>query len=198
LLEHDKHGDTDDYPVHSIYLDDIVNTGATDKAFGNEIHQKYRIRFYDKVDEKKLELKHKIGNESTKRSTQINDELYNGIITQDLDIIEKYISDELISRFMLDMLRFNLEPKVQIRYQREAYKDSTDNLRVTFDHSLMGDWFKDEDFSVDNRLLLSDKLILEVKYEHYLPKNIKVIINKTNPDLVAYSKYFLGYSSLGI
>ena len=198
LLEHDVHGEKDDYPVHSVYLDDILFTGAADKAFGNEVHQKYRIRFYHHEDKKKLELKHKIGNVSTKYSTPINDELYHALIEQNLDVIERYVDDELIRRYMLDMLKNNLEPKVMIKYNREAYKDSIDNLRVTFDHSLLGSMFDEFDFEPDNRLLQNNKLILEVKYEHYLPKNIKQIIKKINPNLIAFSKYFLGYNSLGI
>jgi len=198
MLEHDQHGDEVDYPVNSIYLDDIVYTGASDKAFGHEVHQKYRIRFYERLDQMKLELKQKIGDVSTKFSTPINQEIYEGIMTQNLDVFQKYIDDKLIRRYMVDMLKNNLEPKVTINYKREAYKDSTDNLRVTFDHSLFGDWFHEDDFKSSIQLLSSNKLIMEVKYEFYLPENVKIILDKIKPEQVAYSKYFLGYISLGI
>lgn len=198
MLEHDKHGGKDDYPVHSIYLDDLVFSGASDKAFGNEIHQKYRIRFYNDENKMKLELKHKIGEESTKYSTPINRELYEAILEQDLDIIEKYIDDQLIRKYMLDMLNHGLLPKVTMRYLREAYKDSIDNLRITFDHTLFGDRFEEDVFDVDKQLLNSEKMILEVKYEHYLPKEIKQILRKIKPNHVSYSKYFLGYNCLDL
>jgi hypothetical protein len=198
MLEHDIHGDEMEYPVTSIYLDDIVFSGASDKAFGNEVHKKYRIRHYHDKEQKKLELKHKVGDESTKQSSMITQKVYQAIIDQDMDVLELYFDDPLIRQFTIDMLRFNMLPKLIIYYKREAYKDSTDNLRITFDHSLSSDLF-DEDYNdIDFPLLGGDKLILEIKYQFYLPDNIKAILDKINLNQIAYSKYFMGYSSLNI
>lgn len=196
MLTHDKHGDRESYNIISIYLDDIVHSGAADKAFGNELHRKYRIRYYDSSDKMKLELKEKIGEESTKFSTVISEELYNAILTQDMDVLEQHKNDELIRKYMLSMLRFNLTPKLVIGYDREAYRDETDNLRITFDHALNCDHYFEGDVKADHQLLQSTKMILEVKYEHFLPKEIKVILNKYKLNQIAYSKYFMGYSAL--
>lgn len=196
MLIHDKHGTDDSYQVTSIYLDDLVFSGASDKAFGNEIHKKYRVRYYDDIAKKKLELKHKIGNESTKFSTPISDELYAAIIGQNLDVLHAHFDDELIRRYTLDFYKGHLEPVCYIKYKREAYKDELDNLRLTFDHSLAVERFQTEESGMELKLMRDTNLILEIKYKHYMPAFIKEVLKKVSLNQTAYSKYFLGFSSL--
>jgi hypothetical protein len=196
LLIHDQHGEEDFYPVTSIYLDDVYFSGAADKAFGNELHKKYRIRYYHDDTIKKLELKEKTGNESVKYSCSINDELYKGILEQDMDVLEKYFDEQLVRKYTLEMLRKNTTPKCNIFYKREALKDETDNLRVTFDHSLGVSRFDDQIDGEYIKLLRDSHLIMEVKYEHFLPKHIKTILNTITLNQIAYSKYFMGYNQI--
>jgi hypothetical protein len=198
LMIHDVHNETDTYNVTSIYLDDIVYTGVSDKAFGNETHSKYRIRYYDDYSFKKLELKKKVGDASTKISTTINNEVFNAILTQDFDTLEEYFEDPLIRKYSLDMMLHNLEPKLNIGYLREAYKDEMDNVRITFDHTICGELFYEDVIFPERQVIEPGFLVLEVKYEHFLPQEIKKIINKINATQIAYSKYFMGYNSLGI
>ncbi len=196
LLNHDKHGMDDSYPVNSVYLDDLYFSGAADKAFGNQLHKKYRVRYYNDESRKKLELKQKTGNESIKYSTEISEVIYNAIINQDLDVLEENFDDKLIRRFTLDMLRKHIEPKCNIVYKREAFRDENDNLRLTFDHSLEISRF-DKDLTTENIKLMKDShLILEIKYEHYFPKEIKQILNSISLNQIAYSKYFMGYNQV--
>lgn len=194
FLVHDQHGTEDGYPVHSIYLDDLVFSGASDKAFGNEYHKKYRIRYYHDINVKKLELKEKSGDDSVKSSTVLTEEMYQAILNHDLDVLSAHLDkDEVIRRFVLDMMTKHLLPKVIMSYQREAYKDPSDNCRITFDHSLCGEMYDENLFESDFALLSDHLLILEVKYEHYLPKQVQSIIEEIKPDHIAYSKYFYGY-----
>lgn len=196
ILKHDKHGDELSYPVHSVYLDDLVFNGASDKAFGNEMHKKYRIRHYLDSSKKKLELKMKSDYETKKLSTNINNEVYDAIIDRNLEALEKYFDDDLIRRFTLDFLKNYLSPICLIKYDREAYKDETDNLRITFDHSLYVSRFGHGFENMDLKLMKDSMLILEIKYEHYFPRHIKEIFNKINLNQIAYSKYFMGFSNL--
>lgn len=198
LLVHDQHGDAESYQVNSIYLDDMYFSGAMDKAFGNELHKKYRIRYYDDKNLKKLEMKKKTGNDSYKTSTILSAELYNAIIEKDVDVLEQHFDNKLIRAFTLDLYLKNLEPKCNIVYKREAYKDETDNFRLTFDHSLEVSRF-DPDLEGENIKLIKDStLIMEIKYEHFIPKAIKEIIHAISANQVAYSKYFLGYNQIDL
>ncbi len=196
MFNHDCHGDKDYYNVTSIYLDDLVFSGASDKAFGNQFHKKYRIRYYNDASLKRLELKEKTGEVSVKYSTVINKEQFHGIIHQDLEILEKYFEDDLIRKFSLDMLKNYLTPTCFIQYNREAYMDDTNNLRITFDHDLCTERYSDEDIDIDYKLLKDTMLIMEVKYQDYLPRIVKDLLKIINPNQLAYSKYFMGYDSL--
>jgi len=193
FLVHDQHGPEDGYPVHSIYMDDLVFSGASDKAFGNEYHKKYRIRYYHDVNKKKLEIKEKSGEDAIKTSTVLTDQMFQAIVDHDLDVLHEYMDDEVIRRFVLDHKLKHLLPKVIMSYQREAYKDPSDNLRITFDHTLCGEMYDENLWSSDFKLLSDHLLILEIKYEHYLPKQMKTILNQIQLNQVAYSKYFYGY-----
>ena len=197
-FHHDKHGEKDTYNVTSIYLDDLVFSGASDKAFGNQTHKKYRLRFYNNPENKKLELKEKTGDEAIKYSTPINEETYLAIINQDLNVLEKYFDDNLIRRFTLDMLRHLLSPMCFIKYQREAYRDETDNLRITFDHSLCTIRYSDDNPEIDFKLLKDSMMILEIKYKDYLPRIVRDLLKMINPNQIAYSKYYMGYDSLSL
>lgn len=196
LLVHDQHGDNINYLVNSVYLDDVYHSGAADKAFGNEIHKKYRIRNYNNKNERQLELKEKSGEVSTKYTTSINDKLFKAIINNDTATIADDISDALIRRFYLDMNLNMLSPKCNITYQREAYRDESNNLRITFDHTLETSLFDSEIDSANIKLIKDSMLILEIKYEHYFPKQVSQIFKSISLNQIAYSKYFMGYNQI--
>lgn len=194
LLNHDSHGPEDSYPITSIYLDDIYGSGAMDKAFGNQYHKKYRIRYYHDPSKMKLELKEKVDHATTKHATTIEPALFQAILTQDLDVLQAHFDDPLIRRFTLDHLRYHYTPSTTIFYRREAYRDPSDNVRITFDHELQASLRLPEDTLAYQHLMRGTDLILEVKYEHYLPKEIKLILNQYKLHQLSVSKYFLGYA----
>lgn len=196
LLIHDAHGEDDSYPVTSIYLDDVYSSGAMDKAFGDQYHKKYRIRYYHDPNQMKLEMKEKVGNATTKTSSLISPELYQAILTQNLDVLEQEFDNPLIRRFTLDYLRYYYTPSNTILYYREAFKDPSDNLRITFDHSLQVSRDLPEKTLEYLHLLRGSELILEIKYEHYLPKELKAVLSGYSLQQISVSKYFLGYSQI--
>lgn len=196
LLIHDKHGLEDSYPITSIYLDDVYHSGAMDKAFGNEHHKKYRLRYYHDPNQMKLELKEKVGHDAVKSSVPISNKLYQAILNHDLDVLEEHFSDPLIRRYTLDMLRYHYVPQATIYYLREAYKDPSDNVRITFDHLLQVSPFLPEESLEYLHLMRGSDLILEVKYEHYLPKEVQAVLRRHKLHQISVSKYFLGYEQI--
>lgn len=196
LLIHDVHNEKEAYFVNSIYFDDIVYTGVSDKVFGNEYHKKYRIRYYNNEKIKKLELKEKVAEVSTKYTSTIDDETFHAILHKNIDVLENKFQDSLIRRFTLDMLLNHLSPTCFISYKREAYKDHDNNVRITFDFSLDGARYDIEEMGVLLPLLEQHKIILEIKYETYLPKELKTVLNKVNINQISYSKYLLGYNAI--
>ena len=153
------------------------------------LNLKYKRRYTNHVKN----LSAKSGDDSIKSSTSLSAQLFDAIMNQNMDLLYDHLDDPVLRRFLLDFNKNYLLPKVIMSYQREAYRDQSDNVRITFDHSLCGEIF-DPDLSYSDQKLLNDHLmILEVKYEHFIPKNIQTIINQIKPNQVAYSKYFYGY-----
>jgi hypothetical protein len=195
-LIHDKHGEEDAYPVHSVYFDDITEHGAADKAFGNEWHKKYRIRYYHDNSKRKLELKEKQAEATKKYALPISNELYKALIDNDLNVLKHHFDSPLIRRFTIDTMRFHLTPRCNVVYKREAYRDQSDNLRITFDHSLKTNRFDTEFDDAFIDLMRGSDIIMEIKFERYFPKDIKALIKPLNLNYIATSKYFLAYQLL--
>jgi hypothetical protein len=142
----------------------------------------------------KLELKEKVDHAATKSATPIDPTLFQAILNQDLDVLEAHFDDPLIRRFALDHLRYHYTPSTTIFYRREAYHDASDNVRITFDHELQASLHLPEETLEYLHLMRGSDLILEVKYEHYLPKEIKTVLNRYKLHQISVSKYFLGYT----
>lgn len=196
FLIHDREEDGLDYQIASIYFDDIYHTGAMDKAFGNETHKKYRVRYYQDKTKLKLELKEKIGDVSTKYSTWIDPRMLQALIENDLDYLEQHYDNHLIRRFALQTQLNYLKPNYNIAYRREAYRDYSDNLRVTFDKQIKVARYPDDSYDDYIDLIRDSQMVLEVKYQNYLPKEIKAVLKKINLNQVSFSKYFMGYNQL--
>lgn len=190
FLIHDKQTEEMDYTITSIYFDDLYHTGAADKAFGNEEHKKFRIRYYDKEEFYKLELKHKVGDLSTKESLRMDRELKDALLQNNFDYLEKHMNESLIRKFVLKSRLNHLTDELVIKYKREAYHDHSDQVRITFDKEIS---VTDKEEFHYSKLIKDSSMILEVKYEHYLPKEIKTILNKIKMEQISYSKYVMGY-----
>lgn len=196
LLQSDQHSKTNAYPITSIYLDDIYHSGAMDKAFGNQYHKKYRLRHYRDESNIKLECKEKVGNETTKMSSTVSPDLAEAIQEINLDVLEQHFDDQLIRRFTLDAMRYHYEPRATILYEREAFVDPSENLRVTFDHRIQAAPAVTKEDRIFIDLMQASHLILEVKYEHFLPKEIKQLLSYYKLTQLSVSKYFLGYQQI--
>ena len=92
--------------------------------------------------------------------------------------VAKHFDEKLIRMYTLDMLKNMLSPICYIKYKREAFKDELDNLRVTFDHSLNVERYTGHENEMEMKLLLDTNLIMEVKFEHYMPRTIREILKK--------------------
>ncbi len=193
VLQLDNNAIEGNYKVNSIYLDDIYNSAAQDKAFGNMLHSKYRLRFYNDEQVLKLELKQKQGDETTKYATVLTKELSDAILSQNIDVLYNSIDEPLIRRFILDYNRKLLTPKLVIKYIREAYTDGTDNFRLTFDHELENTYHDDGNIGAYMKVMDDASMILEVKYTHYIPKPVQAILNTIKLNKISYSKYFMGF-----
>ena len=180
------------YNVRSLYFDDIYDTAYYEKMNGIPNRKKYRIRFYN-LDSSyiKLELKGKDGNLGYKQSDQINLEEYFHIINKNYDKID-INGREVLEKFIEEAKFNNLIPSIIVDYFRIAYTFPIEDVRITFDIDISSGKFDYDLFSKDINLfniLEDNKIILEVKYNTFLPKIITNILKTIPMSKIAMSKF---------
>lgn len=190
IMKPDKNYPNGSYMITSLYFDDYKNTALSDKIFGINEREKFRIRMYNRdTSFIRLEKKEKKNNQCRKTSAVITKEQVEALLNH-----EKWLYDDspaLMVEFYAKMKGKLLRPKTVVTYTRDAYTFSAGNVRVTFDHdlrtSLHATDFLEDDFSAP--AVRPDTVILEIKYDEYLPDIIRQNIQLGRPRVQAFSKY---------
>lgn len=193
IMRIDKNSNADrEYRIRSLYFDNIRDKVLMEKINGINEREKFRIRFYnDDHSFIRLEKKSKINGLCNKISESISKNECKRILNRDIDFLKvsnKGLFVELYSKMKWDLLR----PKTIVDYTREAYVYPVGNVRITFDKNIRtGIHSKnlfDKDLptinSVDNRYI-----VLEVKYDEFLPAIIQDIIQTNDRRAQSISKY---------
>lgn len=195
VLQRDRHSDRNgEYFIRSLYFDDVYDTAYYTKIDGVEKRDKYRIRIYNCSDQAiYLERKHKEGEYIMKNSVRITRRLCEQLIEGRPDGLDA--SQNPLLRDMFREMRINkLHPVVIVDYAREAYMHPAENVRITFDKRLHTGLFSRDLFNpMLNGIspIEPGRMILEVKYDHYLPDYIKRLLSTVPSDHCAISKYTL-------
>ena len=195
VLTRDKNGDPyNEYHIRSLYFDDEYNTAFADKLRGVQDRDKYRIRIYNFSDKLiRLERKSKYGDGIAKQSIAISRELCEQLMAADPTGLEK--SEQPLLRDVYKQMRTKgLKPAVIVDYVREAYIHPAEHVRITFDKQLRTGLFSQDLFDrwVPTICPLDDNsMILEVKFDNYLPDYIRRLLWSCNAQRSAISKYTL-------
>lgn len=181
------------YLITSLYLDDRYHAAAEDKKAGIRCRKKYRIRCYERNASRiRLECKSKYGEFIAKEGTELSREEYTKILDQDTTFL-LHRSEDLCRRLYGNMQAKLLRPVVAVEYRREAYVSPWGNVRITFDKDISAsaqwDMFS-EGFAV-RRVLPENLLVLEVKYDDYLPGYIRTALQGICANSCAVSKYVM-------
>lgn len=180
------------YQIRSIYFDDYNNRVLSEKIVGLNNRDKFRIRFYN-FDSSfiKLEKKSKIKGLCKKTSSIITKEECESIFLGEIDFLresDNHLFNELYVRIRSE----NLKPKTVVDYTREAYIYDVGNVRVTFDKSIKTGLSSTDVFnSVLPTIATPDPeiVILEVKYDEFLPELIADVIQLGDRNKTSVSKY---------
>lgn len=195
LIKLDEHaGKSGEYHIRSLYFDDMDSTALYEKLSGVRDRNKYRIRIYNKSDftihfEKKI----KLGNYIAKMKEPLTRDMYNSILTGDYEVLnqpDKPFMTELYRQLTQNLLR----PKVIVDYVREPYICRNGNVRITFDKELRTGLNAVDIFdpNLSPILAIDDNLIiLEVKYDEYLPDYIRSVIQLDGLIQQSTSKYVI-------
>lgn len=204
VLQLDEHIDKKKgfYCIHSLYFDDYKNSCANDNDAGVNRRYKWRIRYYDNdISTLTLEKKIKYNGMCYKKQCRIDQETYNNIINNDIDkVIWKKNQDKLVLDFCQDILTRLFAPKIIVDYERKAFIEEFNNVRVTFDCNISVSRDIENFLSgiyASVPLLENNFHVLEVKFDYMLPSYINKLVSIDEVSQNSFSKYYLGVKKLG-
>lgn len=180
------------YLIRSIYFDNLNDKALREKVNGVNLREKFRIRCYnDDFSFLTLEKKQKCGNLTKKLSAPITEEQCRSLLKGDTAWMMES-GEGLIRELYCKMLLSGLRPRVLVSYLREPYVYPAGNVRVTFDSllrtSLWSGSFLDPPIGAPAMKTPGD-LVLEVKYDAFLPEVISDLLQIEGVRQRAFSKY---------
>lgn len=182
------------YLVRSLYFDTIFNNDYFEKMAGVERRQKIRLRVYDPNSKTaKLEIKEKQGTTQLKRSLILTREEAIRLQNCEYEVL-KDKEDELAQELYMLMTTKLYRPVCIVEYDRVAFANPTNDIRITFDSDIRSN---EGNFSIFDPNLQcypvfpSRNTVLEVKYNGFLLSYIKDAIGSLDCTETAVSKYCL-------
>lgn len=192
VMKVDPHASKDGkYLIRSVYFDNFDNKVLTEKKEGFYGRDKFRVRLYDyKMDFLNLEKKSKRNNLTYKQKCPITAEEYEKMRVGEIAWME-VDSRSLIRDLYVQMSLFQIKPVTVVDYEREVFIYDQGNVRVTFDSNVKTS-FRNNDLLNPHLAMVEttpDIVILEVKYDEFLPDVIKYLLQLGNRKKGTYSKY---------
>lgn len=185
---------SDGYSIRSLYFDGLHDHSLYDKNDGIFSREKYRIRIYNESDNKiNLERKSKYGSYVYKESAALSRIEYDSILAGNYEILSK-LDHPLVKDFYGALMYRRFRPVAITDYIREAYVYELGNVRITFDKRLAAGINTPDILHPDlilEEVLLPQQTILEIKFDEFLPDNIRQLLQPEKFVRSAISKYVI-------
>lgn len=186
----DPHAIDGKYFIRSLYFDNLADKALMEKVNGMPRREKYRIRYYNgDTSVIHLEKKSKIDRLGNKQSAPLTAEQSQRIVDGDCAwMLESEYA--LIRELYAKMNTDGIQPKTIVDYTREPFIFPAGNVRVTLDYNIRcglrcTDFLKPDCVTVS----VSDAIILEVKWDAFLPDIIRDAVSLADRREGAFSKY---------
>ena len=180
------------YHIRSLYFDNDEDKALREKLYGLPNREKYRIRIYNTgSDFIRLEKKSKVNGLCNKQSAVITKEQAEQILMGDIAWMT-HTDHALLIEFYGKIGYQRLRPKTIVDYWREAYIYPFGNVRITFDSDVRTGLYATELFDKNLPTVPTGEpgvLLLEVKYDAFLPDSIRDLIQTNTRRTAAFSKY---------
>ena len=194
VMKPDAHAGPDGrYTIRSIYFDNSDDKALREKVNGLQKREKFRIRYYnDDFSFITLEKKIKHNDLCLKCDEEISLETCRAILDGDWAQI-KARSTPLVQELYCKMRGQQLRPRVLVSYLREPYVYRPGNVRVTFDSGIRTSLYARRFLTAPqpdiSALDTPGQVILEVKYDAFLPEIISLLLQSEGIRQQAFSKY---------
>ena len=189
FMQRDSHaGPTGRYTIRSLYFEDLEFTAFREKVDGVDNRTKYRIRCYNynarllKLErkEKKGHLTRKVSQTITVKDAMNLQRCLPGLCPDHPEGLTKELHDKL------------LQPRILVDYDRTPFVCNAGNTRITLDENLRTRPYATDLFASPNAMvpvLDDDQVILEVKFDDYLPGYLSEALADIPRGPMAVSKF---------
>lgn len=191
VMKRDVHTIDGKYLIRSLYFDNASDKALREKVDGVNIREKFRIRYYNNDTSLiHLEKKSKVNGLCLKDSATLTKEQAQAIANGDYAwMVDSGIP--LVQELYSKMMSQGLRPKTIVDYLREPFVFAPGNVRVTLDYNIRTgmncmDFLNPDCVTVPAG---DAPIILEVKWDEYLPDIIRDAVQLPNCRVGAFSKY---------
>lgn len=190
-MEPDPHAIGGKYFIRSLYFDTPKDTALLEKLNGISKREKFRIRCYNSdYSLIHLEKKSKLAGLGCKESTDLTPQEAQRIIDGDIFWMQK-AQHPLIRELYVKMHTQQLRPKTVVDYIREPFVYAPGNVRVTLDYDIRTG-LRSTDFLNPDAVTIpagEAPILLEVKWDEFLPDIIRDAVQLEGRRVSAFSKY---------
>ena len=191
VAQPDPHAVGGQYRIRSLYFDDASDKALRQKIDGVNMREKFRIRYYNgDMSVIHLEKKSKRAGLGTKYSADLSREEAQNIVDGKLDWMLSS-GRPLVQELYCKMKYQGLRPVTIVDYTREPFIYRPGNVRVTFDYDLRTG-LKCTDFLNPACVTVpagDAPILLEVKWDAFLPSVIRDAVQTPGRRVEAFSKY---------
>lgn len=179
------------YRIRSLYFDNLADKALREKLDGVSDREKFRIRYYDgDTSLIHLEKKVKRGGLGYKLSETITEEEARRIVSSDVGWMAtsgRALLIELYARMKSQGLR----PRTIVDYERIPFVYGPGNVRVTVDYNIRTALHSTDFLNPACPTIPAGDapIILEVKWDEFLPTPIRHAVQVKGRRASAYSKY---------
>lgn len=191
VMMRDEHAAGGTYLVRSLYFDDGVDSALREKLDGVNCREKFRIRCYDHDHTViHLEKKTKRNGLGGKTAVCLAAEEVQAITEGHWDWMRadnRPLVRELYGKMCLQGLR----PRTIVDYRREPFVFGPGNVRVTIDDEIRTGLYATEflDPGCVTVPVQGTPIVLEVKWDTFLPDVIRDLVQLEGRHIGAFSKY---------
>lgn len=191
VMEQDAHAVDGKYEIRSMYFDNLNDKALREKLDGVNMREKFRIRYYNgDLSFIQLEKKSKINGLCSKEQQTITLEEAKLIQAGDLEGLV-HTDKPLLRELVLKMHMQGIRPKTIVDYTREPFAYAPGNVRVTLDYHIRTGLTCTDFLNPDCVTVPAGdtSVILEVKWDEFLPSVIRDIVQVSGTRTTAFSKY---------
>ena len=191
VAQADPHAVDGVYQIRSLYFDNLRDKALREKVDGVNRREKFRVRYYNRDPHPiHLEKKSKVNSLGTKFSAELSPKEAQALVDGDLD----WMPDSgrpLVEELFCKMRNQGLRPMTIVDYTREPYIYGPGNVRVTFDYDIRTGLRCTDFLNPDCPTIPAGDapIILEVKWDAYLPDIIRDAVQTPGRRAAAFSKY---------